>query len=153
MQIQGEYTLDGPRDVVYDLLHDPDFLSKAIPGVKQMNKVDEDKYEAAMQVGVGPIRGNFKGTVGLSEQQPPESYRLDIEGQGGAGFMKGTGKVNLYEEDGGNKTRIEYTGESEVGGRIAQVGQRLVESVARKIINDGLKTLEEEVQKRSNQTS
>lgn len=153
MQIQGEYTLNGPRDVVYGLLHDPDFLSKAIPGVKQMDKVAEDSYRATMQVGIGPIRGTFKGTVSLSEQQPPESYRLDIEGQGGAGFMKGSGNVNLYEEDGGSKTKIEYTGESEVGGRIAQVGQRLVESVARKIINDGLKTLEDEVQKQTNQAS
>lgn len=153
MQIQGEYTLNGPRDVVYDLLHDPNFLSKAIPGVQQMDKIEEDKYQATMQVGIGPIRGTFKGTVGLSEQQPPQSYRLDIEGQGGAGFMKGSGIVNLHEEADGSKTRIEYTGESEVGGRIAQVGQRLVESVARKIINDGLETLNDEVQKQSNQTS
>lgn len=153
MQFSGEYTVNGPRDVVYALLHDPDFLSKAIPGVQQMDKIEEDKYKATMQVGVGPIRGTFKGTVELSQQQPPESYRLDVQGEGAAGFMKGGGKVNLTEADGGSKTKLEYTGESEVGGRIAQVGQRLIESVARKIINDGLQTLDVEVEKRTEQES
>ena len=153
MQFDGEYTVNGPRDLVYDLLHDPDFLRKAIPGVKQMDKLEEDKYAATMQMGVGPVRGTFEGTVTLSEQNPPESYRLEVQGEGGAGFMKGSGDVNLVEADGGEKTTIQYAGESEVGGRIAQVGQRLVQSVARKIINDGLSTLDEEVQKRTNQES
>lgn len=146
MQIEGEYTINGPREVVYELLHDPGFLSKAIPGVKQMDRVEENVYQATMQVGIGPIRGMFKGKVQLSEQNPPKSYRLDIEGQGAAGFMNGNGTVNLVEADGEAKTTIQYTGETEVGGRIAQVGQRLVETVARKIINDGLQTLEREVQ-------
>ncbi len=143
MRISGEYVIKGDREKVYTLLQDPDFLAKAIPGVQRLERTQDDTYEITMKAGVGPISGTFAGTVQISEQRPPEFYRLTIQGQGAAGFVRGTGTVTLVEVPEG--TKIVYEGETDVGGRIAQVGQRLIQSVARKMINDGLKVLEAEI--------
>ncbi len=140
MRINGEYVIKGAREKVYELLQDPDFLTKAIPGVQRLERTGNDTYEVTMKASVGPISSTFTGTVQISEQRPPEFYRLTIQGHGAAGFVRGTGTVTLVEVPEG--TKIVYEGETDVGGRIAQVGQRLIQSVARKMINDGLKVLE-----------
>lgn len=144
IRINGEHIVPGPRERVYALLQDPAFLSQAIPGVKNLRRVDENTFEAELTLGVGPIRGTFKGQVRLADQNPPESFSLHLEGRGSAGFVKGVGRIQLEEVPEG--TRLVYEGESEAGGRIAQVGQRLIQSVARKMIGDGLKKLDEAVQ-------
>ncbi len=147
MRINGEYVVKGDRELVFALLQDPIFLAKAIPGAERLERVGDDTYEATIRAGVGPVRGTFAGTVQISEQRPPEFYRLTIQGHGAAGFVRGTGAVTLVEVPEG--TKILYEGETQIGGRIAQVGQRLVQSVARKMINDGLKVLEAEVKQRA----
>ncbi|MDQ7029304.1 MAG: carbon monoxide dehydrogenase subunit G [Ardenticatenia bacterium] len=147
MRINGEYVVKGDRELVFALLQDPIFLAKAIPGAERLEQVGEHLYEATIRAGVGPVRGTFTGTVQISEQRPPEFYRLTLQGNGAAGFVRGTGTVTLVEVPEG--TKILYEGETQIGGRIAQVGQRLVQSVARKMINDGLRTLEAEVQQRT----
>lgn len=144
IRINGEHIVPGPRERVYALLQDPDFLAQAIPGVKNLQRVDDTSYEAELTLGVGPIRGTFQGRVRLADQNPPESFSLHLEGQGSVGFVKGVGRITLEEVPEG--TRLVYEGESEAGGRIAQVGQRLIQSVARKMISDGLKKLDEAVQ-------
>lgn len=149
MRINGEYVIKGAREVVYNLLQDPAFLAKAIPGAERLERTGDDIYLVTMSAKVGPISGTFTGTVQISEQRPPDFYRLTIQGNGAAGFVRGTGTVTLVEVPEG--TKIIYEGETDVGGRIAQVGQRLIQSVARKMINDGLKVLEAEVQSRSGQ--
>lgn len=141
MRIKGKYTFSGPRETVYELLQDPDALAEAMPGATSLEKVAEDTYDAQVGIRIGAIKGNFAGTVSVKEKQPPEHFKLIVEGQGAAGFMKGEGTIDLEEQEGG-KTLIRYAGETQVGGRIAQVGQRLIQSVARKMINSGLKSLE-----------
>ncbi len=146
IRLEGSYTFDGPRDVVWEVLMDPDALAKALPGVQSMEKVDENTYKATMNVRVGPVQGRFQGTVKMSDVRPPEGYHLLVEGSGPQGFVKGEGDLHL--EDQGEKTLLTYTLESQVGGRIAGVGQRLIESTAKSLIRQGLNALNRQVQAR-----
>ncbi|MGB0387506.1 MAG: CoxG family protein [Ardenticatenaceae bacterium] len=147
MKIEGKYTFKGPIEVVYDMLQDPDALAKAMPGTKELKLISEDVYEAEVGVKIGPIKGSYAGTVSVKDSVRPTHFRLIVEGKGAAGFLKGEGTIDL-EEDGSDKTLIKYGGETQVGGRIAQVGQRLVQSVARKMISRGFKSLEKELKQR-----
>ncbi len=146
IRLEGEYTFDGPRDVVWEVLMDPDALAKALPGVQGMTKVSEDTYKATMNVRVGPVQGRFQGTVVMRDVRPKEGYHLVVEGQGPQGFVKGEGDLHL--EDQGEKTLLRYTLEAQVGGRIAAVGQRLIESTAKSLIRQGLDSLNRQVQAR-----
>lgn len=144
MHIEGEYTFQAPRDVVYRMLQDPDALARAMPGATTLTRVDEDTYEAEVGVKVGAISGSYAGTVAVRDKVPNEHFRLLVEGKGAAGFLRGEGTVELEDAEGG--TLIRYAGDTQVGGRIAQVGQRLVQSVARRMIGQGLQSLEEQLQ-------
>jgi carbon monoxide dehydrogenase subunit G len=144
MRIEGNYTFKAPRELVYDLLQDPDVLAKAIPGATELKRVSEDTYEAVVGVKIGPIKGSYRGLVAVRDSERPTHFRLAVEGQGATGFLKGEGTIDL-EEAGEGKTTIRYAGETQVGGKIAQVGQRLVQSVARKMISKGLKSLEKQL--------
>jgi len=144
MKIKGNYTLKGSIEVVYDLLQDPDALAKAIPGTKELKATSENSYDAELNVKIGPIKGTFAGSISIEEAVRPTHFKLSITGKGAAGHLSGQGTIDL-EEVGANQTRINYAGETQVGGRIAQVGQRLVQSVARKMINKGLKSLAKEL--------
>ena len=147
MKIKGNYTFKGPIEAVYDLLQDPDALAKAMPGTKELKLTGENTYDAELGVKIGPIKGTFTGSVAIKDSQRPTHFRLAVSGKGAAGNLSGEGTIDLKEVEPG-KTRIDYTGETQVGGRIAQVGQRLVQSVARKMINKGLKSLEKELAQR-----
>lgn len=144
MRIEGEYTFKAPRELVYDLLQDPDALAQAMPGKPKLEKVSDNKYEAMMKVKIGPIKGEYGGSVAVEDAERPTYFRLLVEGGGATGFLKGEGTVDLEDADEGY-TLIRYAGETQVGGKIAQVGQRLVQSVARKMINQGLKSLEKQL--------
>lgn len=147
MEIKGTHTFSAPRDVVWDALMDPTVLAKALPGGEKLEKVDENRYKAAMQVRVGPVQGRFEGEVELTDIQPKERYRLRVSGQGTPGFVNGEGTLELQDtEDGG--TLLQYAGEAQVGGRIASVGQRLLDSTARSLVRQGLQALEEQLQAR-----
>ncbi len=146
IRLEGEYTFDGPRDVVWEVLMDPQALGKALPGVQAMEQVSEDTYKATMNVRVGPVQGRFQGTVTMKDVRPKEGYHLVVEGQGPQGFVKGEGELEL--EDQGEKTLLRYSLEAQVGGRIAAVGQRLIESTARSLIRQGLDSLNRQVQAR-----
>jgi carbon monoxide dehydrogenase subunit G len=141
VQIEGEYTFNAPREVVYDLLQDPTALEKAMPGATTLTRVTDELFEASVVVKVGAIGGTFGGTVSVQEADRPRHFMLVVEGKGGAGFLKGAGTIDL-EEGEGDTTLIKYKGETQVGGKIAQVGQRLIQTVARKMIGEGLKSLE-----------
>jgi carbon monoxide dehydrogenase subunit G len=144
VQIEGQYVFNAPREVVYDLLQDPTALEKAMPGATTLTRVTDTLFEASVVVKVGAIGGTFGGTVSVQEAERPSHFMLIVEGKGGAGFLKGAGTVDLEEAE-GNTTLIHYKGETQVGGKIAQVGQRLVETVARKMIGEGLKSLENQL--------
>jgi carbon monoxide dehydrogenase subunit G len=140
MKLEGEYIFDGPRDRVWEIVRDPDVLATALPGTQSLKQVSENEYEGEMHVRIGPVSGIFSGKIIVSDEVPPESYTLSVEGKGAPGFGRGTGHVQLLELD-DDKTLIKYEGEMQVGGRIAGVGQRLIDTASRSMINQGLESL------------
>ncbi len=144
MKLEGSHTFNAPRDEVWEALLDPDVLRSALPGCEELKQVGENEYEATLNVRVGPVQGRFKGGVRLSELNPPESYRISVDGQGAPGFVKGEGAVTL-EEDAGT-TVMHYSGEGQVGGRLASVGQRLLDSTAKSLTRQGLESVDNRIQ-------
>jgi carbon monoxide dehydrogenase subunit G len=147
MKLEGEYTFDGPREEVWEILRDPEVLAKALPGTQSLDKVAENEYTGQMHVRIGPVSGVFSGKLVVSDEVPPESYTLTVEGRGAPGFGKGTGHVQLSEVEDG-KTLLQYEGDMQVGGRIAGVGQRLIDTASRSLIGQGLESLNNALQAR-----
>ena len=143
MKIEGTHQIEAPRERVFAALTDPAVLQRCIPGCEQMEKSGENRYSARLTAGVGPVKGVFTATVSLSELIQPEHYKLVVEGKGQPGFVNGTGDLNL--KDAGNTTEIHYTGEVNVGGLIASVGQRMIQSTANLLTGRFFKSLEAEV--------
>ena len=135
MEFTGEYPIPAPREQVWQELNDPRALQACIPGCEGLELVGENRYEARLFAKVGPVQAKFKGTVTLQNLAPPASYDIDFEGSGGvAGFARGRATVTLTED--GPHTRLAYTAQATVGGKLAQIGQRLVDSSARKMADD-----------------
>ncbi|MCX6056050.1 MAG: carbon monoxide dehydrogenase subunit G [Chloroflexi bacterium] len=151
MIIAGEYVFKGPRAVVYEMFNDPNALATAVPGMQKLVKVDETHYEGAINLRVGPISATFAGILSVTDENPPESCTLNVEGKGAAGFAKGVGKVH-FTDLGDNSTLLKYSGDVNIGGTLASVGQRMIDSVAKSMIKSGLdklqKTLEERWQQK-----
>jgi carbon monoxide dehydrogenase subunit G len=147
MKLKGEYIFNGPREEVWELVRDPEVLATALPGTQSLNQVSENEYEGEMHVRVGPVAGVFSGRVVASDEVPPESYTLTVEGKGAPGFAKGTGNVQLVDQGDGT-TLMKYEGEMQIGGRIASVGQRLMDSASRSMIRQGLETLNKALEAR-----
>jgi uncharacterized protein len=142
LKIEGTQKIDAPRERIFTALVDPAVLQKCIPGCEQMEKTAENQYNARLTAGVGPVKGVFTATVSLQEIVPPEHYKLVVEGKGQPGFVKGSGELNL--KDDGGSTLIEYTGEVNVGGLIASVGQRMIQATAKMLAGRFFKALEAE---------
>ncbi len=151
MQIQGTHTFKAPQQIVWDALQDPTLLSMALPGGEQLEKLNENEYKAAMNVRVGPVQGKFEGKIELADINMPDSYRMKVSGQGSPGFVNGEGNVRL--EGNGAETIMHYTGDVQVGGKIAGVGQRLIDSTAKSIIRQGLAALDVQIQARAEQAA
>jgi carbon monoxide dehydrogenase subunit G len=133
MQITGEQVIAAPRDVVWQALNDPLILKQCIPGCETIEKVSDTEFTAKVAIAVGPVRAKFTGRVLLSNLDPPNGYTISGEGQGGvAGFGKGGADVKLAE-DGPSRTILSYRAEASVGGKLAQLGARLIDSTARKL--------------------
>jgi len=139
MKVAGEYTFDGPRDVVWEMLLDPDVLARVLPGAEKLEQVGENEYEGQLKIKVGPVQGDFQGKVRLEDIMPPDSYTMHVDGKGAAGFVKATGRLKLTPQD--DRTVMTYDADAQVGGRLASVGQRLVDSAARAIIAQSLEGL------------
>lgn len=147
MIVEGTYPLPGTPAVIWDLLMDPDVLAKAMPGTKQLVRTAPDRYEGIMRVGVGPITAaEFELTIALTDVQAPESYAMQIEGKGRAGFTRGTATVELVPDGAG--TVMRYSADLQVGGKIAALGQRLLDSVSRLLTRQGLEALNQELKNR-----
>lgn len=151
MQIQGTHTFKAPQQAVWDALQDPTILSTALPGGEQLVKVGENDYKAVMNVRVGPVQGKFEGKIELTDINEPTSYRMKVSGQGSPGFVNGEGNVQLSAN--GDETVMSYTGDVQVGGKIAGVGQRLIDSTAKSIIRQGLIALDAQIQARLTQAT
>jgi carbon monoxide dehydrogenase subunit G len=147
MKLEGEYIFDGTREEVWELVRDPEVLATALPGAQSLQKISDNEYEGKMQIRVGPVSGLFSGKVVVSNEVPPESYTLSVEGRGGPGFATGTGHVQLIDQGDGT-TLMKYVGDVQIGGRLASVGQRMVETVSKSMIRQGLETLNKALQAR-----
>ena len=135
MTMSGEYELPVPREVVWEKLNDPETLKAAIPGSEELQKLSDTEFQAVVVTKIGPVKAKFKGKVRLSDLDPPNGYRISGEGDGGiAGFAKGGATVALAEKDGG--TQLPYNVEAQIGGKLAQIGQRLVNGAAKKMADD-----------------
>lgn len=144
MKLKGDHVLDAPRDLVWRALLDPEVLRKTLPGCEDLKEVGENQYAGRLKMKVGPVQGVFEGGVQLSDLDPPNGYDLTIEGKGPPGFMNGSGTLKLEDDPGG--TKLFYEIDAQVGGRIASIGQRLVESSAKVITKQGLKGLDKQIQ-------
>ncbi|MFN2510621.1 MAG: carbon monoxide dehydrogenase subunit G [Pyrinomonadaceae bacterium] len=142
MKIEGTHQLQATRERVYECLIDPQVLQRCIPGCERLEKTAENTYAATIRAGVGTIKGVFTGTVKLEDMQPPEHYRIVVEGKGTPGFMKGTGVLDLEVQ--GKATTIKYTGDLQVGGTIASVGQRMIQGTAKMMASQFFLALEAE---------
>lgn len=143
MKIEGTQKLHAARERVYAALTDPEILQRCIPGCESLEKTAENTYAATLKAGVGAIKGTFKGEVRLEEMRPPQHYRIVVEGKGGVGFAKGTADFDLEDVDDGSLIR--YTGDLQIGGTIAGVGQRMIEAAAKMMASRFFAALEAEV--------
>lgn len=132
MEITGEYALPAPREIVWEMLNDPDVLRACIPGCEELNADAADHMSAVVSVKIGPIKARFAGEVNLVDLNPPASYAIVGEGKGGiAGFAKGRADIALDEQEDG--TLLRYVVTVAIGGKIAQLGGRLIQSTSKKL--------------------
>ena len=132
MEMTGEFRIPAPRQRVWEGLNDPEILKSSIPGCQTIEKLSDTEFTAKVLAQVGPVKANFAGKVSLADLNPPQSYTIAGEGTGGvAGFAKGSAKVSLDED--GDATVLHYAVQAHVGGKLAQIGSRLIDSVARRM--------------------
>ena len=135
MTMNGEVQLAAPREVVWAKLNDAEVLKGCIPGCEELNKTSDTEFQAVATIKIGPVKAKFKGKVHLSDIDPPNGYKISGEGEGGvAGFAKGGAVVKLTEKDGG--TLLSYDVEAQIGGKLAQLGQRLINGAAKKLADE-----------------
>jgi len=129
MKLEGTYEVPAPRKKVWDAFLDPKLLKKAIPGCEKLEALGPDEYKAVMKIGIGGVKGTFEGKVKITEKNPPDSYKMAVEGAGGPGFIRGETIITLTDD--GSGTRVSYTADVQVGGLIASVGQRMLGGVSK----------------------
>jgi uncharacterized protein len=132
MNMTGEVQLPAPQETVWAKLNDPEVLKACIPGCETLDVIGDNEYQAVATNKIGPVKARFKGKVRLTDLDPPNGYRISGEGDGGvAGFAKGGATVSLAPKDGG--TLLSYNVEAQIGGKLAQLGQRLINGAAKKM--------------------
>jgi len=144
----GEAVLPAGKDLVWELLNDADVLRLCIPGCESLDLQDDTHFTAVAKVKLGPVKATFRGKVALEDLDPPNGYRLSGEGDGGiSGFAKGGAVVRLADVEGG--TLLYYEAEAQIGGKLAQIGSRLVDGVAKKMADEFFARFVQEVTKRN----
>lgn len=145
MDMTGECRIAATRQQVWNALNDPEVLKASIPGCETLEKTSDTGFTATVTAKVGPVKAKFKGNVTLSDVNPPAGYTISGEGAGGAaGFAKGGADVTLTED--GGETVLSYTVKASVGGKLAQIGSRLVDATARKMANDFFARFKEQLE-------
>lgn len=147
VEIEGTYEIEAPRELVWEMVLDPEILSRVVPGCEKLERTGENEYRGKMRIKVGPVDGMYQGTLSLSDLQPLESFHLEVKGRGASGNVRGEGDVVL-ESMGNGGTLLRYEGQGEVSGRMATVGQRLTQSSARAITKQCLNNLDRQVEAR-----
>ena len=142
MEMNDEIRIPAPRDVVYQALNDPEILKECIPGCEDIAKHSDTELEAKVKIKLGPVKASFKGNITLDPSNAPERFSLVGEGSGGiAGFAKGGADVSLDED--GDETIMRYTAKADIGGKLAQLGSRLIDSTSKKLAAEFFKNFSE----------
>ena len=141
MKIEGNYTFNAPRERVWEILVDPKIMAQCMPGCESMNEVAPDQFEAVMKVGVASVKGTYRGKVSIKDKRAPAHYVLSGQGSGGPGFMQGDVAIDLEESNNG-QTLVKYSTDAKVGGLIASVGQRMLNGVAKMMVDQFFKKME-----------
>jgi carbon monoxide dehydrogenase subunit G len=144
MEMSGEQLIPAPQKVVWDALNDPEMLKASVPGCESIERTGDNEFLVQMVARVGPVSAKFKGKLTLSDVKPPDSYSIAFEGQGGpAGFAKGGAQVRLSSQ--GDGTKLAYDVKASVGGKLAQIGSRLIDAAAKKVADDFFRNFNQKV--------
>ena len=143
MKLNGENIIQASRIQVWDALNDPGVLKETIPGAQSVDQSSDDEFKAVVEIKIGPVKAKFTGKINLSDVNPPNGYKIIGQGQGGAaGFAKGSAVVSLTELD-PETTKLVYEVDAQVGGKLAQVGQRLIQSASKSLADQFFNNLQE----------
>ena len=143
MKLNGENIIQASRIQVWDALNDPSVLKETIPGAQSVDQSSDDEFKAVVEIKIGPVKAKFTGKINLSDVNPPNGYKIIGQGQGGAaGFAKGSAVVSLTELD-PETTKLVYEVDAQVGGKLAQVGQRLIQSASKSLADQFCNNLQE----------
>jgi carbon monoxide dehydrogenase subunit G len=141
MRIEGEHVFKGSKEQVWELVRDPSVLAGILPGTQELEQLSDTEYAGSINLRIGPVAGNFTGKIVVREERPPEHCVLDAEGEGSPGFFKGNGSVDLSDQGDGT-TLMKYGGDVQIGGKLASVGQRLIDSTSKSMIRQGMQALD-----------
>jgi len=145
MHLDGTHTFSAPRERVWRVMLDPEALASCLPGGQELQPLGDNRYDVVLNVKVGPVAGTFKSRIELSDIQPPDRYRLSVEGSGGPGALKGSGVLEMSDAPEG--TLVSYSGDVQVTGTVARVGQRLLPGVAKMMIGKFFECMDDRVAK------
>lgn len=143
MKLEGTYMIAAPRETVWQHLLNPESLAKCLPGCEKLEPQPDGSFRAEMKVGIAAVKGSYHGRVEILDPVPPERFRMKVEGKGTGGFLKAEGTLTLLGT--GSETLVGYSGEAQVGGLIASVGQRLVLGAARQIVQNFFQAFSKQV--------
>jgi carbon monoxide dehydrogenase subunit G len=146
VELAGEYDFAAPQELVWELVFDPEILAMTIVGCEKLERVDENTFQGRLNIRVGPVQGVFHGKVVSTDIHPPSSYHILVTGSGPVGVVRGEGNIALEAMPA--STRLRYDGAVQVSGRIASVGQRVMDSSAKSIVKQSLQNLEKQIQAR-----
>lgn len=147
MKISGNYTINATQTQVWTALNDIEVLARVVPGCESLAEVGENQFEGTIKIGIAGIKGVYSGKIRLEDVTPPHSYKLVAAGKGSNGVVDGVGFVELEPLEGG-KTNLKYSGEAQIGGMLASVGQRLIDGASKQLIGQALKALEQQILQR-----
>ncbi len=147
MKISGNYTINATQTQVWTALNDIEVLARVVPGCESLAEVGENQFEGTIKIGIAGIKGVYSGKIRLEDVNPPQSYKLVAAGKGSNGVVDGVGFVELEPLEGG-KTNLKYSGEAQIGGMLASVGQRLIDGASKQLIGQALKALEQQILQR-----
>ena len=151
MEMSAEQVIPASQQQTWDALNDPAVLKQCVPGCESIDPIGDNQYQVLMVARVGPVSAKFKGKLTLSDIQPPNSYSISFEGQGGAaGFAKGGAQVRLSPQ--GESTRLAYDVKASVGGKLAQIGSRLVDAAAKKVADEFFKNFNDRMSSSEDET-
>ena len=145
MQVEGQYTINAPIERVWQYLLDPMGLQACIPGCEKLEPTGEDAYQATLKVGVAAVKGTYQGKVAIADKEPPNRYKMLVEGSGGPGFVRGEAVIELTAKD-ASSTLVKVKGDGQVGGTLAGVGQRMLPGIAKMLMNDMFNCVKKQIE-------